>query len=592
MTDNRRAEWLSEIRSAAKVINGETQTNEDAARWQRHAVRPLPVVTIYGPYDSGKSTLLKRLLVEDGTPVPPWLRISARRETFDVNEIDTGGLTYRDTPGISAGNAQTDSIANNTLATTDALMLVLPPQLLTTGREHVLSIMNGEFYGTPGSDLFPDGALLLVIAQSDTAGADPLDDPSAFHDMCQRKREELERLIKQGAGNRRMRPPQIYVVSADAYGLTATSRQPQAGDYADQTGWDGIPNLRATLHGLTARRDAFRLAAEVRYWSLLARRALAVATDDLKRVEAATDELRRGRDHLAALEEQLDALDRAAAFDLRSLVNQELRSIADAAPAQDFTNVQSQATQRLAFAAATWTSRWGFQLDQLARNGEAELTARARRPGAAWVDSYLDDLLRDATAAKTGSGQASAQKIIAHASLWEPRIGYEAFRAHTGMSAAQARAELAHFKSLRGADLTRYFSDGTGFMGAEQASDVEKHLKQLELAEVVPLVIQLGTLIWAEASQRHVEQQERQRRAKLSAEIEDAAGKISAQILDGGAQPANGQEVAYGWKAAIREFRELLYKRRPPDELLESMQDHQDKLIAAINTLAGLLDQA
>src|SRR5437899_2898593 len=66
-----------------------------------YAQRTLPVVTLVGAYDSGKSSLIKRILADDGRDVPAWLTISARRETFDVNECEALGCTLRDTPGFS-----------------------------------------------------------------------------------------------------------------------------------------------------------------------------------------------------------------------------------------------------------------------------------------------------------------------------------------------------------------------------------------------------------------------------------------------------------------------------------------------------------
>ena len=50
------------------------------------------MVTFFGPYDSGKSTLLKRLLVDEGCKVPDWLTISPRPETFEQNKIEALGV--------------------------------------------------------------------------------------------------------------------------------------------------------------------------------------------------------------------------------------------------------------------------------------------------------------------------------------------------------------------------------------------------------------------------------------------------------------------------------------------------------------------
>ena len=63
---------------------------ESHARW--HAARDDAAlqVTVFGVYDAGKSSLIKRLLVELGAPVPDWLTISARPETYAATRVEAG----------------------------------------------------------------------------------------------------------------------------------------------------------------------------------------------------------------------------------------------------------------------------------------------------------------------------------------------------------------------------------------------------------------------------------------------------------------------------------------------------------------------
>ena len=82
--------------------------------------------------------------------IPEWLTVSARRETFELNAVDVGDLTFTDAPGFAAGNELHDELAQDALALSDAFLLVVPPQLLTTNRELVGSILSGRyFFGEP-----------------------------------------------------------------------------------------------------------------------------------------------------------------------------------------------------------------------------------------------------------------------------------------------------------------------------------------------------------------------------------------------------------------------------------------------------------
>lgn len=99
-----------------------------------------PVVTLFGSYDTGKSSLLRRLLVDSGGDVPGWLTISARHETFEVNDTEVGGCIIRDIPGFAVGasdiRAQNNSRrAMAAVGLTDVGIMVLTPQLATAERD-------------------------------------------------------------------------------------------------------------------------------------------------------------------------------------------------------------------------------------------------------------------------------------------------------------------------------------------------------------------------------------------------------------------------------------------------------------------------
>ncbi len=99
--------------------------NDLSFRWEAHARRGDVVVTLFGPYDSGKSSLLKRLLIDDDRPAPDWLTVSGRRETFEPREAEVMGVVIRDTPGIAGGNELHEKAAGEALLLSDVVVLVL-----------------------------------------------------------------------------------------------------------------------------------------------------------------------------------------------------------------------------------------------------------------------------------------------------------------------------------------------------------------------------------------------------------------------------------------------------------------------------------
>src|SRR5687768_2478293 len=114
-------EWFDDIEGVIRDAVGDEIADSLRDRWAEHEARERVEVTFFGPYDSGKSSLLRRLLVEDQVPVPEWLTVSARRETWSTNEIDALGLTFTDTPGVAAGDLDHERLATETITLTDAM---------------------------------------------------------------------------------------------------------------------------------------------------------------------------------------------------------------------------------------------------------------------------------------------------------------------------------------------------------------------------------------------------------------------------------------------------------------------------------------
>ena len=91
---------LTEAKSWLDAIPGGQLGLEADNQWQQLANISGPVVTVYGAYDTGKSSLLRRLIVDFEVEVPDWLTISARHETFEVNEVRRQGACFA-TPRVS-----------------------------------------------------------------------------------------------------------------------------------------------------------------------------------------------------------------------------------------------------------------------------------------------------------------------------------------------------------------------------------------------------------------------------------------------------------------------------------------------------------
>lgn len=230
-----------------------------------------PVVAVYGAYDAGKSTLVKRLLVEAGQPVPSWLTISARPETFEVNDVEAFGCVLRDTPGIAGGNELHQKTADRALLDADVTMLVMPPQLLTGNLDHVLARITGRAYRPAG--MFTPETLLFVITKMDD-GEDPSENLPAYCKRLELKRAEWAKLLDSNGLPTDVVP--LFAISADPYGEVGNDPCPAADNYTTgSTEWDGVADLVRTLRALPDRLPHLHRWTRLRRACILLRDALA-----------------------------------------------------------------------------------------------------------------------------------------------------------------------------------------------------------------------------------------------------------------------------------------------------------------------------
>lgn len=176
------SDWVGRARGWLATYGDPEDLRRIADRWNTfHTSRP--VVTLFGAYDSGKSSLLRRVLLDSGLHVPEWLTISARHETFEASDIEFDEITLRDTPGISAEATDARGVTNTetalrATALTDVLVVVVPPQLPTGELQVIRNMLNKPWR---------KGSLWFAISRFDEAGVDPTGDPDGYRRLAEAK---------------------------------------------------------------------------------------------------------------------------------------------------------------------------------------------------------------------------------------------------------------------------------------------------------------------------------------------------------------------------------------------------------------------
>lgn len=356
---------ITEARSWLDAIPGGQLGLEADEQWQRFASISEPVVTVYGAYDTGKSSLLRRLVVDSGVEVPEWLTISARHETFEVNEVRAAGCLLRDTPGFVTGaeDARADmntQLANNAVELTDVAIVTVTPQLATAEFTALQALVRRDW--APGS-------LWFVISRFDEAGVDPESDVDGYRERAQRKTEELRRALELAES------VPVFVVSQDFAQMAGSERNPDPRLWDEFRGWDGIADLHKALSTLSSRGgSSLRASAAQRFW----RQSIANSLEGLHREiakymshENFSDEGLRLRQSWVA---QLNALQSSAEADLRGKISETIGQAVD--DQRDADAIQKSLNATIDF----WYGLQERKIEKLLRNVDDTMALERQRP--------------------------------------------------------------------------------------------------------------------------------------------------------------------------------------------------------------------
>lgn len=355
----------TEAKSWLDAIPGGQLGLEADEQWQQFASISDPVVTVYGAYDTGKSSLLRRLIVDSGVDAPDWLTISARHETFEVNEIRAAGCLLRDTPGFVTGakDARADmntKRANTAVELTDVAIVTVAPQLATAEFSALRELVRRDW--APGS-------LWFVISRFDEAGVDPESDEDGYQKLARRKTEELRRALELDEA------VPVFVVSQDFAQMAGSERNPDPQLWDEFRGWDGIAELREALTNLGSwGGSSLRAFAAQRFWRKVVADSLGGLHSEVGKYldhENFSDEGLRLRQSWVA---QLDALQNSAGADLRGKISETIGQAVD--DQRDADAIQNSLKAIIDF----WYGLQERNVEKLLRNVDDTIALERQRP--------------------------------------------------------------------------------------------------------------------------------------------------------------------------------------------------------------------
>lgn len=213
-----------------------------------------PHIVLAGDYSTGKSSFIKRLLIDSGMEVPDNLEVAAQPKTAAAEVVRWGDWELVDTPGFQSNHAEHTEAAHKAVVGASLVVILFNPNLVVGAASDLIAVLRGDrAMGRVGK--LP--RTLFVINRSDELGIDPLDDPAGYENLCRRKELELAQALgvldaQTGGGHGHVSAEQILCVASDPYGLVGDRDDVNRAIYDQHRGWDGMDALGNALTDASA----------------------------------------------------------------------------------------------------------------------------------------------------------------------------------------------------------------------------------------------------------------------------------------------------------------------------------------------------
>lgn len=516
--------WIEQAWSVLGAIPGVSkEVAQERLRWEEFRDVDTLEVVVFGAYDAGKSSLLKRLLVDWGVPVPKMISVSGRRETFESTRVKALGVSLTDTPGLGGGNSDHEELTLATMRLADAYLWVMPPQLVTTGKEQFLKLLFGE------SGIAE--MTVAIVARMDEAGVDPGDNADGFAALCEKKRNELCCIVQGASDFRKIRS--IHCVVADPYQMVGNLPSPDRELYDVGRSWDGMEDLARDILDLQKHHHEFRLIAGIRFVRLL----LDEVRDELCRLADQLDLKRQGVNsevgHHEIYDQRLNAMQRQARAELHRMIEDALLSVSRSG--DKGVDSREMLQESLSKVISQWSEISFAEYRQLA--GEVELESQNRmaspsKDGLGRFQATVDKREEIPKGSRIDLLKTGRKALAFGPAL---RKSFEKYAAsELGMSLKTAADRLQKLE-LSGETVEAFIkSQGkkVTFKSVEHANRASQLVKWANVMDTLgPLVEQFGGMLFdviGEVKTAKIAEEREKKRLELRAQLRAEAEKLEA----------------------------------------------------------------
>lgn len=237
--------WL---RDTEQALAEDAAASQSVAELNALAARGRARLQLFGDYSAGKTSFVRRLLIDGGLPLPDSLEVRADPTTDRIHVYEWEDVDVIDTPGLQSTKDAHGRVALAAYPDASAIIYLLQPNLLVGSTDAIERVLKGD----RAAGLAPKlDRTIFVIHRSDELGADPEVVPDEYVRLCERKKTELQQaLLSRGI---RVADDRVFCMSADPYQLVGDRRDVSSDQFDRFRSWDGFAEFRKTIREVNVR---------------------------------------------------------------------------------------------------------------------------------------------------------------------------------------------------------------------------------------------------------------------------------------------------------------------------------------------------
>jgi predicted GTPase len=494
--------WRAELEDAAR----QDPELSGIVRTFRRVDGAAPALAVLGDYNSGKSSLIRRIMVDSGRQPREVFDIRASPATATAVRHRFAGFELVDTPGLQSGEDGHDTAASEAIVEAALVFVVVHINLLVGDTAMLEDLARGaDTIAAKG------GRTVFLVNRCDELGEYPLTAPEAFLNLQDRKRAELRAAF--AARGVEIGTDRVHCLSGDPFGLVGADPAAQAGSFDANRLWDGVDALTGVLSGLSGEQLSAAASSAAFDAAVTALKRRRHALDRVQADGAA--ELRRSEPVIATVRAAVkDAvmLENSLREDARRMVDRHVVTAKSAV-----ATIDRKDARKLEHLVRSW-----WKSPELEADLERYLAGAARKLDE-WYSDHMSAIGREMRAAEFQVAPELGAEFKAEGNAW-----YEKAAKGAG-SIAGAVAPLASVLGTRDAvyAIGKYFGHTFKPWGAFNGAAA------VARAGVVLGVVASATDVVMMANDKRKDGRHKDQQETALREIEEAAAGLVGQIMRG-----------------------------------------------------------